>query len=65
MNFNQLKRVGTFHGHLLPTGVGVLAGVFFLFLMFKARQFVMKLVLFLIAVAFFAAACWWFTHVRS
>jgi putative Ca2+/H+ antiporter (TMEM165/GDT1 family) len=65
MNFDQLKTVGTFQGHLLPAGVGVLAGMFFLFLVFKAGKLVMKLVPFLIAVAFFAAAYWWHTHIRS
>jgi hypothetical protein len=65
MNFDQLKSVGTFHGHLLPTGVGVLAGIVFLILVFKTGKAFTKLVLFLIAAAFFAAAYWWFTHIRS
>ena len=65
MNFDQLKAVGTFHGHLLPAVVGVLAGMFFLFLGFKAEKLVTKLVLLLIAVALFGAAYWWFTHIRN
>ena len=65
MNFDQLKALGTFHGHLLPTGVGVLAGTFFLFLVFRAGKFVTKLVPFFLAVAFFTAAYWWFTHIRN
>jgi hypothetical protein len=65
VNFDQLKAVGTFKGHLLPAGLGVVGGLVFLFLGFKAGKFVKKLVLFLIAVAFFGAAYWWYTHIRS
>jgi len=65
VNFDQLKAVGTFHGHLLPVGVGLLAGLLFLFLGFKARKLVPTLVRVLIAVACFGAAYWWFTHIRN
>ena len=65
MIFDQLKAVGTYHGHLLPAGMGLLAGLFFLFLMFHAGKLVTKRVLFLFAVVCFAGAYWWFTLIRS
>jgi hypothetical protein len=65
MDFDKIKEVGTFHGHLLPAGVAFLAAIFLVFLVFKAESRVTKLLLFLTAIAFFAAGYWWFTHINS
>ena len=66
MNFEHLTNTfGKVHGHNLPAIVGALVGIAFLFLVFKARDVVMKVVFLLIAAAVFAAAYWWFAHIRS
>jgi hypothetical protein len=65
MDFDKIKEVGTFHGHLLPAGVAFLAAIFLVFLAFKAAQRFTKLLLFLTAIAFFAAGYWWFVRIRS
>jgi energy-coupling factor transporter transmembrane protein EcfT len=54
-----------FHGHNLPAATVLLAGIAFLFLVFKAGKLVTKVVLFLIAAACFAGAYWWVTHIRN
>ncbi len=54
-----------YDGHRLPATPAVLAGVVFLFLVFKAGKLVTKLVLFLIAAGFFASAYWWYSNIRS
>ena len=66
MNFDQFKdHLAHLRGHDLPAGAGVLAGVVFLFLVFKTGKIVNKLVFLLLAAALFAGAYWWFTHFRS
>lgn len=62
MNANSLF---VYHGHNLPAVAGVLAGSVLLFLAFRVKRLAMKLALFLIAAACFAAAYWWITHIRS
>jgi hypothetical protein len=62
MNANKIF---VYHGHNLPAVAGVLVGSVFLILVFKVKTFTMKLALFLIAAACFAAAYWWKNHIRS
>ncbi len=61
----NLDRFIPFHGHNLPALIGAVAGLFCLFLVFKARKLVPKLVLLLAAAALLAGAFWWVTHIRS
>ena len=65
MDFDRIKAVGTFHGHLLPAGVAFLATIPLVFLGFKAEKRGPKLLLFLAAIAFLAAGYWWFANIRS
>lgn len=54
-----------YHGHRFLAIPGILFGVLFLFLVFKAGRPVTKLVLLLVSAAFFAGAFWWFTNIQS
>ena len=65
MDLDKIKAVGTFHGHLLPAALAFLVALFLVFLVFKAEQRGTKLLLFLTAIAFFAAGYWWFANIRS
>lgn len=61
----NLASIFPFHGHNVPALIAFLFGVGFLCLVFKAPRAVTKVVLLLTAVALFAGAFWWITHIRS
>ena len=54
--------LGEFSTHDLPTGGAGLVGLFLLFLLFKTEKFLLKVLIFLVAVALFAGAYWWHQH---
>ena len=63
MNLGDLKETfGKLSPHDLSAGAAALVGLVLLFLILKTGKFLMKLVLFLIAVGLLVGAYWWHTH---